>query len=314
MAPDRDISTAAAAHSAALARRWRDSETMRDLAARFAGLGDEDVGEIAHRAHDLLEDDGWVGALLAPGVAALADDPWVQPPLAVSRDTLKTGAIVFDAGTIVITASVTAADVLATMPPLASVIVPGRLAIVRYVRSGGARLHLWHAPPAGADFSAADAAPAAPLGDLPLGDGVVLRLDGRKRGWWLAGASGDVVTLTATIRAGQAPLMREYALPSGAFLRCATLDERAARAQMLLTFLRVEGRREAGDRFDAATRDSAAFLRWSAMREWLALDALAALPRLGEMAESDPSAELRAVARDTLALVEAKRAGRSCPA
>jgi hypothetical protein len=313
VAPDRDSSTAAA-RSVALARRWRDSPTVRDLTARFAGLDDGDVGEIAHRAHDLLEDDGWVEALLAPGIAALAEDLWIQPPLAVSRDPLKTGAVLFDAGSIVITASVTAADMLATMPPPASVIVPGRLAIVRYVKSGGARLHLWHAPPAGPDFSATDATPAAPLGDLPLGDGVVLRLDGRKRGWWLAGATGDIVTLTATIRAGQAPLMREYALPSGAFLRCATLDERAARAQMLLTFLRVAGRREAGDRFEAATRDAAAFLRWSAMREWLALDALAALPRLGEMAEADPSAEVRSVARDTLALVEAKRAGRSCPA
>jgi len=305
--PDRDM-------AAALARQWRSSPIMQGLAARFAGLGEEDIGEIAHRAHDLLEDDAWVGALLAPGIAALAEDPSAQPPLAVSRDAVKTGAVLFDAGTIVVTASVTAADALAALPPPTSVIVPGRLAIVRYVRSGGARLHLWHAPPAGADFSAAAAPPAAPLGDLPLGDGVVLRLDGRKRGWWLAGASGDVVALTATIRAGQAPLMREYAVPSGSFLRCATLDERAARAQMLLTLLRVGGRREANDQFAAATRDPAAFLRWSAMREWLALDALAALPRLGEMARTDPSAEIRAVARDTLALVEAKRAGRSCPA
>jgi hypothetical protein len=230
------------------------------------------------------------------------------------RDAIKTGAVLFDAGVVVITASVTAADALAAMPRPQSVIVPGRLAIVRYVKSGGARLHLWHAPSAGADFSAIDAPPAAPHGELPLGDGVVLRLDGRKRGWWLAGATGDVVMITATIRAGQAPLMREYALPSGAFLRCATLDERAARAQMLLTFLRVAGKREASGRFDAATRDHAAFLRWSAMREWLALDALAALPRLGEMAEADPSAEVRTVARATLTLVEAKRADRSCPA
>lgn len=314
MAPDRDMSAAAAARSVVLARQWRGSEATRDLSARFAGLSEADVGEIAHRAHELLEDDAWVGTLLAPGIAALAENAWVQPPLAVSRDAMKTGAVLFDAGAVVVTASITAADALAALPPPSSVIVPGRLAIVRYVRSGGARLHLWHAPPAGTDFSTADAASAAPLGELPLGDGVVLRLDGRKRGWWLADASGDVVTITATIRAGQAPLMREYAVPSGSFLRCATLDERAARAQMLLTFLRVEGRREAGEPFAVATRDPAAFLRWSAMREWLALDALAALPRLGEMAESDPSAEVRAVARDTLALVEAKRAGRSCPA
>ena len=306
MTADRDKADMSSGGSAALARRWRDSAPMRDLAARFAGLGERDIGEIAHRAHDLLEDEDWVRALLAPGLAALADDPWAQPPLAVSRDPARTGAVLFDAGAIIVTASVTTAAALAARPP-ASVIVPGRLAIVRYVKSGGAQLHLWRAPRAESEFSAADAAPANPLGALPLGDGVVLRLDGRTRGWWLGDAAGDVVTLTATIRAGQAPLMREYAIPSGTFLRCATLDERAARTQMLLTFLRVAGRREAGEQFEAATRDPAAFLRWSAMREWLALDALAALPRLTEMAGGDPSDEIRAVARDTLALVEAKR-------
>ena len=312
MVPDRTTAAAASARSAELARRWRDSDAFRRLAERFAGLGEDDVGEIAHRAHDLLEDDDWTRALLAPGIAALAEDPWAQPPLAISRDPLRTGAVFFDAGCVVLTASVAAADALAALPPPASVIVPGRLAIVRYVQSGGARLHLWRAAAAGAEFGAADAAPAVPLGSLPLGDGVVLRLDGRTRGWWLSGAAADVVTLTATIRAGQAPLMREYAVPSGAFLRCATLDERAARAQMLLTFLRVAGRRDAADRFDAVSRDATPFLRWSAMREWLALDALAALPRLGEMAQADPSVEVRTVARDTLALVEARRAERQC--
>ncbi|MGN6279529.1 MAG: hypothetical protein ACTHM8_12520 [Sphingomonas sp.] len=313
MTPDRASAAAAAARSAALAKQWRDGAVIRDLAARFAGLG-EDPDVLAERAHALLADDGWVRALIEPGIAALADDPWVQPPLAVSRDAMKTGAVLFDAGSIVITASVTAAEGAAAPSSPRSVIVPGRLTVVRYVKSGGARLQLWRAPPAGSDFNAAEAKPATPLGALPLGDGVVLRLDGRTRGWWIEGATSDVVTLTATIRAGQAPLMRDYAVPSGTFLRCATLDERAARAQMLLTFLRVEGRREAGDRFEAASRDPASFLRWSAMREWLALDALAALPRLREMAAGDPSGDVRGVATQTLVMVEAKRKGRACRA
>lgn len=310
--PDRASAAAAATRAAALAKQWRNGAVIDELSARFAGLG-EDTDALSERAHALFADDGWVQSLIEPGIAALRDDPWVQPPLAVSRDAVKTGAVLVDAGSIVITASVTAADRLATAPP-ASVIVPGRLTVARYVKSGGARLQLWRAPPAGSDFSAAEAKPATPLGALPLGDGVVLRLDGRTRGWWIEGAASDVVTLTATIRAGQAPLMRDYAVPSGAFLRCATLDERAARAQMLLTLLRVEGRHEASDRFEAATRDPAAILRWSAMREWLALDALAALPRLRAMIESDPSAEIRVAAAQTVGLVEAKLRGGSCRA
>jgi hypothetical protein len=45
------------------------------------------------------------------------------------------------------------------------------------------------------------------------------------------------------------------------------------------------------------------------MREWLALDAAAALPRLRALAD-DPHHEVRAAARATLPLVEA----RLCPA
>ncbi len=60
---------------------------------------------------------------------------------------------------------------------------------------------------------------------------------------------------------------------------------------------------DAGDRFEAATRDPAHFLRWGAMREWLALDVAAATPRLEEMAAGDPHPEVRAAARATLPLV-----------
>ena len=59
------------ARSEEVARRWRDSAPMRDLAARFDGLGAGDLAEIAHRAHELLEDADWAAALIAPLVDAL---------------------------------------------------------------------------------------------------------------------------------------------------------------------------------------------------------------------------------------------------
>jgi hypothetical protein len=311
---DRASLTAAGVYSRQIAQDWQQSAAMSALVARFAGLGEADLGEITHRVHMLLDDDGWVGELIAPLVEALAAEPWLEPPLRVSRDGLKIGAVLFDSRWVTIAASITSADALALLPPPRSVVVPGRLTVVRYVRSGGAHLRLWRAEPIEGDFDAARARPASPLGTLPLGTGVVLRLDGRSRGWWIEGAVSDVVTLTATIRAGQDPVMREYALPTGNFLRCATLDDGAAQAQMLLTLLRLSKRADAAERFAAATRDPATFLRWSAMREWLALDARAALPRLGEMAVGDPNVEIRAAAQATLAMVEDRMAAAPCPA
>jgi hypothetical protein len=81
---------------------------------------------------------------------------------------------------------------------------------------------------------------------------------------------------------------------------------------MLLTLLRVSGRADAGDVFDAATHGPAPHARWSAMREWLALDADAAAPRLDAMAAGDPDPEVRDLARATRALVARRRV--ACPA
>jgi hypothetical protein len=72
---------------------------------------------------------------------------------------------------------------------------------------------------------------------------------------------------------------------------------------MLLAFLRLAGRADAGPQFDAATRDPAFHLRWAAMREWLALDARAAMPRLEAMMVADPHVEIREAAARTLATI-----------
>lgn len=314
--PIADHATLAAANarSQAAARRWQDSAAYRDLKARFDLPASASVGLIVRQAHAALEDAHWVEALLAPLVADLRADRWFEPPLRIARDALRIGAILFECPAVSITASVLSADVLAALPLPRTLVVPGRLSVVRYVRGGGARLRLWHAEPCTADFAAQKAKPCSPLGLLPLGDGVVLRLDGRRRGWLIENARSDVVTLTATIRTGAAPLMREYAIDSGAFVRSATLDDRASRTQMLLTLLRLSGRADAGAAFETATRDGAFFLRWAAMREWLALDARAALPRLREMAAEDTNGEVRAAAATTLTLVETRMAARRCPA
>jgi len=164
-------------------------------------------------------------------------------------------------------------------------------------RAGGATLRRWRSDP----FTA--------LPPVELRDGDVVRNDGRLQAQLVERPRTDIVQLVATIRAGAASLMREHAVADGAPLRTASADEGASRTEMLLAFLRHARRADAGPRFAEASRDAAFHTRWAAMREWLALDARAALPRLAEMAGDDPDAEVRAAALRTLPLVEA-----ACPA
>ncbi len=291
---------AARSDSAQVVRRWREGAEYRALGERFAGLeGSADAA--ADRAEALLADAGWAEALLAPLIDALAADPFFEPPFTVTRDRLRAGAMVFDCPALSIAAAVTSADAMAALPVAESVVIPGRLAVTRYVRGGGARLRRWRAEPVTPAFSAATAGPAAALAPMRLADGLVARSDGRVQGHVIESARSDIVTLTATIRAGGAPLMREYATADGRLLRVGAAGDQVSRTEMLLTLLRLSGRSDAGDCFDAATRDAAFHLRWAAMREWLALDARAALPRLEALAEADPHGEVRAAAAATLA-------------
>lgn len=149
-----------------------------------------------------------------------------------------------------------------------------------------------------------------PVAPIDLSDGLILRVDGRVRAQITERASADVVTITATIRRESAPFMREYAIADGSLLRVASLDDGASRVQMLLALLRHTGRADARDCLEAASHDPAFFVRWAAMREWLALDARSALPRLRAM-RSDPNAEVRAAAATMARIVEDRL---PCPA
>jgi len=175
--------------------------------------------------------------------------------------------------------------------------------VTRYLKAGGATLRRWEVDPLTPDFSAAAATPSRPLPPLTLTDGAIVTCDGRTRSHLLSDGYGPIVALVATIRSGAAPLIREHCIADGTLVRVASADEAASRTEMLLSFLRRSGRTDASARFDAATRDPAFHTRWSAMREWLGLDALAALPRLTDMAANDPHPEVRLAAATTLSRI-----------
>jgi hypothetical protein len=295
---------ATVARARATVEAWQTGPAVGRVAAAFAGCAPLAIEPVADAATALLSDATWIAPMLAPLIVALAADPWFAPPLRITRDRLRTTVQLLDLPAGTLGATIFDGGALAAGAPDATLVASGRLVVARYHAAGGARMLRWEAGGVGADFRAATAPPLRPLAPVALRDGDVLRIDGRTRAHLVEGGGADVVALTFTTRA--AGLTREYDRATGRILRAATSDDAVSRTRLLLALLRVDGRRDAGACFAAATRAPAFHLRWAAVREWLALDAPAALPRLRELAADDPHPEVRAVAQATLPLVEAR--------
>ncbi|MFD1034234.1 hypothetical protein ACFQ15_06170 [Sphingomonas hankookensis] len=298
----RDAIAAARERSLAAGRAWIDDAALRAVTARFTDIPTLAEGEAAARA--LVEDAGWVAALLGPWIARLRGDPLFEPPFKSQRDALRTGMVLAEtpAASVTMAAIDSFAPAARVLPD--TVVVGGRVSWTRYMRGGEARLWRWRADAVDANWHGGVAAPARPLAVRPLTDGAVVRIDGRQEAMLLVDPSAPIVSVTVTLRVGAAPFLREYDRLGGALVRVATLDDAAARSTMLLTLLRELGQGDAAV-FDALSRDPAFFVRWDAMREWLAADARSALPRLRTMT-GDPHPEVRTAAQAMLPVVEAR--------
>lgn len=303
---DRDALAESQARSIEIGRVWAGA-IKAHVRAAFADAEPADLEQSAAAAERLLADDTWVGETLPLLMRALRNDPAFTPPLRIHRSALRTLAVLHDGEHGIVSVNVISSDVMASLPRPVSLVAGGRMSVLRYCKARGATLKAWDAPMPAGDL-AADAVPrCTPAGSIPLVDGMVLRLDGRTRAHVVEGAVADVVTLTVSLRAGAAAQAREYSCDDGRLLLAAEVGDTESRMRMLMTLLRISGRTDAGPCFDAATREPGFALRWAAMREWLALDARAAMPRLAEMT-GDANAEVRAAARATLAMVEERLA------
>jgi hypothetical protein len=267
--------------------------------AAFTDVSPQDADGLAIVAQRLFAELAWLDRTFAAMIAAARADPRADIALKVNRDAHRSAAILYRTPGVTITLSRTAAAGVQAGAEAPTIICSGKLAVTRYLRSGGATLTRWRAAPLPVPLTAGAIGPACRIGDRALRDGDIVRHDGRAGAQVLVGATRAVVALTATIDAGADPVAREYDRATCRFLRMATNDEGAARAQLLLSLLRAAGRPDR-DAFDAATRDDAFFLRWSALREWLATDWRGAWPRLREMAAEDPHPEVRAAAAATI--------------
>ena len=143
--------------------------------------------------------------------------------------------------------------------------------------------------------------------------GEVWTLDTARSAFTLSDAHRDVLLLELAVQPPSPLPVRSYDIASGQLVRTASARRDSSFRQMALALLRSFGRTDAAPFFAAETRSEDFAARWSAMREFVALDPAAAHPHLASMAARDPHPEVRRAAAATLALYPPAKAD-PCPA
>jgi hypothetical protein len=184
---------------------------------------------------------------------------------------------------------------------------PGH-SMTAFVASGGATITRYAADLTDAEragvFIAAKARPCRCLGSAPVAPGSIVRTDQTHQSYNLTGGSGDTVMIQLFVGGPSAVPMREYDAATGALRRLSAPNRTNSFRQMTLALLRTMGRRDAAPQFAAALAEPDFSLRWQVMREFVALDPVAALPHLTAMAADDPHPEVRRAAYAATDIVE----------
>lgn len=256
-------------------------------------------------ARRLIEDDAAVAALLDRAISAAAADPFCRPPLRAFRNEVQDGLLLFSDPVLTVQLAVMSADALvierASSGGPAAISFSGERSLFRFVKGGGALLSVWSAPCIGPGFTAAAAGRCHRRELRALADGDVIEFDGRCESFVIDSAKSDVVYLCATTPLEAGPVGIDYDPLTLEPVAASSTDDAGSRIQMMLSLLRVMGRRDAAPLFDELLNAPHFHARWQAMRELLALDAELAWPGLRRMAELDPHPEVRSAAAATLA-------------
>jgi hypothetical protein len=223
----------------------------------------------------------------------------------LASSEVHSGLVLLDQPALTLTLGVFSADAIAAKRAGrkggASLVFTGRPSLFHFVKSGGATLSFWEIPAVDVDFTAAASGNCRFLERRCIADGETLELDGRRHAFIIDEAAHDIVFLQATTALGAAPLKVEYDSATFRFVGASSGDETSSRTQMMLSLLRVMDRRDAAPLFREMLKSEHFYARWQAMREFLALDAAAALPDLRRMAATDPHPEVRQACAQTLA-------------
>ena len=305
--PRADAARCQAIRAAAtdLAVTWNaDDDAPTGLRTALTAAAEETPDQAVARLRPWLADPRWLGARLRQALALLGADPFARPPLRIVGGGGGPGGLILaERGAIRLSLQLLPFE--AAAPPMTTLFVPGRAAI-HVLAAGGADLTLHHvalsaAEEAGA-FTAGQASPCESDPARLLVAGETLDLDTARASFTIAGATGDVLLLELAVQPPSPLPMRAYDLATRRLVHVSASRRDSSFRQMALALLRTMDRRDAAPLFAEATHAEDFAARWSAMREFAALDPAAAQPRLSQMAASDPHPEVRRAAAATLAL------------
>jgi hypothetical protein len=293
----------------AFSKNWSRHPAHLGFRAAMASLDAPDADAVAAVVRILFADDGWVDALVGGLAEAMARDAFFDPPFRAINSDIHSGLIAYEDELMTVTAGVSGAGLLAAKKNgergATSVHFTGHVSVLKFVKSGGARLSFWEAPAIGKDFAAAGAGRCVPTGSRSVADGEILIVDGRRQSWVIDRVQSNLVVLQAEIKKDQAPVSVEYDSATGAYVGCCASDDSASRIQLLASLVRKLGHDDAFAALAEFLTHEDFFVRWHVMRELLGIDAGAALPLLRRMAEADPHPDPRRAAHQVLARIAA---------
>jgi hypothetical protein len=287
-----------------VARRLRRLPCLERLHDSLEVARHEGADSILAVAEAFVSTPGAIAEVLSVLIAAAAADPYFRPHLGVASSEVHEGLLLVEHPLLNLTLGVMSADAIAAKRAErrggASLVFTGRRTLFHFIKAGGATLSLWAAPGIGPGFTARDSGRCRFVERLRIADGQKVDIDGLRFAFIVEEAERDIVFVCAETSAGAGPLSVEYDWGTRRFVGASSTDEASSRTQMMLALLRVMDRRDAAPLFRKMLRSELFYARWQAMREFLALDAGAALPHLREMAAADPHGEVRQAAASTL--------------
>jgi hypothetical protein len=240
-------------------------------------------------------------------VTHLAADPFFRPPVSLASTPISQGYVLYDNDRLTISLNVISAEDVAAKKMRGrgegTVGFTGMVTLYRYWKSGDATFSFWEAPAADDIFSGEEAQGLKMTEQRRIRDGESWVMDGRRQSFIVENMQSDIVQLQAQVKIDCAPLAVEYDIKTGLFVGATATDDASSRTQMMVTLLRLLGRDDAWPLIVRLLDSPHFFTRWHLMREFLAVNADAALPHLRDMAANDPHPEVRAAASQTLTLL-----------
>lgn len=270
------------------------------------GQGDGDDGAIAAAMEMLFAHTDWVTLLVRDWIREAEEDSFFVPPFRPASGAFHESALLLERPGV--TLSLCAIDSVRLRArkrragEKGSVFFSGNRVWLKFLEPGGLRMSFWekHGP---SDANSGAGTHCRRLGDKEIARGELLFIDLARRSFVFDHADTPVLFLYGEQRVGGATLACEYDAGSGRCVGRSCGVQSWSRVQLMASFLsrcHVPG---APAVFDRVIAGAPFYVRWHVMREWVGRDPASALPRLTEMARSDPHREIRFAAYQTLDLL-----------